>query len=163
MSVSGIGGGLSAALAAYSAAGSGGSPEAVAGGGGGAGVELLKQAIFRARFCELVAEVGRQVRNGDDYFIVGLLSLADALMDQPREVILPEMSLSDEMLGVLNGGEQQTLLYGALQLACGVENGHWLYVEELARSNNIPQDVVAHAYREAVLTADKFILANNAG
>ena len=45
MSVSGIGGGLSAALAAYSAAGSGGSPEAVAGGGGGAGVELLKQAI----------------------------------------------------------------------------------------------------------------------
>lgn len=124
--------------------------------------ELLKQAIFRARFCELVAEVGRQVRNGDDYFIVGLLSLADALMDQPREVILPEMSLSDEMLGALFGNEQQTLLYSALQLVCGVENGHWLYVEELARSNNISQDVVAHAYREAVLTADKFILSNNA-
>lgn len=42
MSVSGIGGGLSAALSAYSGAGSGGSPEAVA---GGAGVEVLKQAI----------------------------------------------------------------------------------------------------------------------
>lgn len=42
MSVNGISGGLSAALAAYSAASSGGSPEAAA---GGAGVEVLKQAI----------------------------------------------------------------------------------------------------------------------
>lgn len=119
--------------------------------------ELLKQAIFRARFCELLAEMGKHLRNSDDFFIVGMLSLVDALLDQPKDEILAEMSLNDEIQSVLTRQGSGTLLSDALHIAENVENGHWFMVDELARAYSIPQEVVANAYREAVLMADSFM------
>lgn len=119
--------------------------------------ELLKQAVFRARFCELLADMGKHVRNGDDFFIVGMLSLVDALMDQPKENIIAEMSLNDEIQRVLTHECTGTLLCDTLHIAENIENGQWFMVEELSKAYNIPQDVVANAYREAVLMADSFL------
>ncbi len=119
--------------------------------------ELLKQAIFRARFCELLAEMGKHVRNSDDFFIVGMLSLVDALLDQPRDELIAGMSLNDEIQTVLMRQTSGTLLGDTLHIAESVENGRWFMVDELAKAYNIPQDVVANAYREAVLMSDSFM------
>lgn len=124
---------------------------------GGKPPELLKQAVFRARFCELLGEMGRSTNNSDDFFIVGMLSLVEALVDQPRDMIIAEMSLNDETKGVLMNTSTGTLLCDSLHIAEGVEGGHWFMVDELAQHYNISQDVVANAYREAILMADSFM------
>lgn len=119
--------------------------------------ELLKQALFRARFCELIAELGKQIRNCDDFFITGLLSLVDALLDMPRDQIITQMSLNEEMGKILLNESSGSLLCDTLHLAENVECGQWALVEKIARSYNISQEVVAHAYREAALMADNFV------
>lgn len=58
--------------------------------------ELLTTGLVRARFCELFAlEAGLDDPGG--YFTVGLLSILDALMDQPMEAVLKGMNLSSDM------------------------------------------------------------------
>jgi len=58
--------------------------------------ELLVTAMVRAKMCEIIAgNLGR--RFGGGYFIVGLLSLLDALLDRPLDAIVAEMPLSAEL------------------------------------------------------------------
>lgn len=67
---------------------------------GGQPRELLRMAMFRARFCELFAGVcGLTERSR--HFTVGLLSLFGALLDQPMEKLLVDLPLSAELKGAL--------------------------------------------------------------
>lgn len=55
---------------------------------------LLMTALVRARVCEKLSERPGEARDGR-YFSVGLLSVLDALTDQPMEQILGTMPLAD--------------------------------------------------------------------
>jgi c-di-GMP-related signal transduction protein len=69
-------------------------------GGTTAPVELSVMALTRARMCELLA-AGRANVAPDQMFMIGLLSLADALLDAPLEGILQELPLADEVTAAL--------------------------------------------------------------
>ena len=56
--------------------------------------------LTRARMCELLGS-GREDVGGDQLFTVGLLSVADALLDVPLETIVDELPLSDEVSAAL--------------------------------------------------------------
>ncbi len=49
--------------------------------------ELLVTALVRARMCQLLSGAERET-DGDDYFTVGLFSVADALVDAPMESVI---------------------------------------------------------------------------
>ncbi|QSA96212.1 EAL and HDOD domain-containing protein [Methylococcus sp. EFPC2] len=58
--------------------------------------ELLTTAMVRARFCELLAmELGRSPT--EPYYVAGLFSLLDAIMDAPMAPILERLNLSPEL------------------------------------------------------------------
>ncbi len=59
--------------------------------------EVMKMALTRARFCQLMAKEERLADEGM-YFTIGLLSLIDVLTDSPLEDALSEISLDEEML-----------------------------------------------------------------
>jgi EAL and modified HD-GYP domain-containing signal transduction protein len=69
-------------------------------GGTAAPVELSVMALTRARMCELLA-AGRANVAPDQMFMIGLLSLADALLDTPLDRILQELPLADEVQAAL--------------------------------------------------------------
>jgi c-di-GMP phosphodiesterase len=57
--------------------------------------ELILIAMFRARMCQLLAQaVGRQ--KPEEYFMIGLFSVLDALYDMPMDDLLTHLPLSDE-------------------------------------------------------------------
>ena len=58
--------------------------------------ELLNTALVRARTCENVAKT-RALANPALAFTVGLLSLLDALLDRPMEVLLQELPLTPQV------------------------------------------------------------------
>ncbi|HYB30155.1 MAG TPA: HDOD domain-containing protein [Solirubrobacteraceae bacterium] len=62
--------------------------------------ELSVVGLTRARMCELLGSDHRDVA-GDQLFTVGLLSVADALLDVPLETIVEELPLADEVSGAL--------------------------------------------------------------
>jgi len=65
--------------------------------------ELLVMAMIRARGCELLAqELGRSPV--ETYYVAGLFSLLDAIMDAPMAAILERLNLTEELnLALLSG------------------------------------------------------------
>ena len=63
-------------------------------GGTAAPRELSVMALTRARMCELLA-AGQPEVIPDEMFLIGLLSLADALLDTPLDRVLEELPLAD--------------------------------------------------------------------
>ena len=75
-------------------------------------VELMKQALLRGRFLELLAESGQDAGRKSDYFVLGMFSLLDALLGLPMERILQELCLPDlveEGLVDMNSSSAQLL------------------------------------------------------
>ncbi|RPH41333.1 MAG: HDOD domain-containing protein [Desulfobulbaceae bacterium] len=56
---------------------------------------LVKLAFIRARFCELLAENSRYQKMSAEIFLLGLLSLLDAMLDIQMRTVLAQLPLAD--------------------------------------------------------------------
>ncbi|MHC4872259.1 MAG: EAL and HDOD domain-containing protein [Planctomycetota bacterium] len=122
--------------------------------------ELLKQAIFRARYCELLATaVSRRLRT-DDFFLAGLLSMAEAMLDSPKEVIFEDMVLSDHLKQVLVDGFDDTLLGASLDIVKSIETGNWDVIDAMAEQYKIPFELISTTQKEAAVWAEDVIASN---
>jgi EAL and modified HD-GYP domain-containing signal transduction protein len=74
--------------------------------------ELTILALTRAKMCELLARACRMA-DSETYFLVGLFSVLDALMDLPIEQVLSTLRLSDAICAALMEG------YGPMGSALG--------------------------------------------
>jgi len=81
-------------------------------------VELGTTALVRARCCELLGKSMRFAKP-DSFFTVGLFSSLDAMMDQPLDVLLKELPLSEDSMSALL--EQKGIFGEALNCTLSME------------------------------------------
>jgi EAL and modified HD-GYP domain-containing signal transduction protein len=119
---------------------------AMIGAGKDKSTELVVSALIRARFCELM---GPKVPHGDsDLFLMGLLSVMDALLELPMAQVLERIPLDRETKAVLSGGASQ--LRPLYQLMLARESGEWQQAAELERQLHLNEADVAQAYWQAM-------------
>jgi EAL and modified HD-GYP domain-containing signal transduction protein len=108
--------------------------------------QLVALALLRGRMCELLGRPPDDEER-DRLFTVGLLSVADALLDAPMEEVLQELPLSDEIKGALlrHEGRRGRVLATVL----GYEEGHFP-----TAANGDPSEL-ADAYLIALRWADE--------
>jgi EAL and modified HD-GYP domain-containing signal transduction protein len=107
--------------------------------------DLVLSALVRARFGELLSA---RVPHGDsDLFLLGLLSLIDAMLEMPMEEVLEKLPLDHETKAVLLG--QPSQLRPVYQLMLARESGEWAASAELSRSLHLDNDDVAGFYWQA--------------
>ena len=107
--------------------------------------DLVLSALVRARFGELLSA---RVPHGDsDLFLLGLLSLIDAMLEMPMEEVLEKLPLDHETKAVLLG--QPSLLRPVYQLMLARESGEWVASADLSRSLHLDNDDVAGFYWQA--------------
>jgi c-di-GMP-related signal transduction protein len=107
--------------------------------------DLVLSALVRARFGELLSP---RVAHGDsDLFLLGLLSLIDAMLEMPMEEVLEKLPLDHETKAVLLG--QPSLLRPVYQLMLARESGEWVASAELSRGMHLDADDVAGFYWQA--------------
>lgn len=107
--------------------------------------DLVLAALVRGRFAELLAP---SVPHGEsDLFLMGLLSLIDAMLDMPMKDVLERISLDHATKDVLLG--QPSVLSPVFQLILCYEGGDWDAVGKLTRQLGLDADVVADHYWEA--------------
>jgi EAL and modified HD-GYP domain-containing signal transduction protein len=84
--------------------------------------QLVALALLRGRMCELLGR-GPTDEERDRLFTVGLLSVADALLDAPMDEVLESLPLSEEITGALlrHEGRRGRVLSTVL----GYEQGHF--------------------------------------
>jgi c-di-GMP-related signal transduction protein len=107
--------------------------------------DLVLAALVRGQFGELLAP---RVPHGEsDLFLLGLLSLIDAMLEIPMSAVLDKVPLDKETKAVLLG--QPSLLRPVFQLMLAHESGEWEAALQLAASLHLEPDEVAGLYWQA--------------
>jgi c-di-GMP-related signal transduction protein len=118
---------------------------AAVGAGQDSSSDLLLASLVRARFAELLAS---KVAHGDsDLFLMGLLSLIDAMLEMPMEKVLEMIPLDKETKAVLLG--QSSVLRPVHQLMLAHESGEWEAAAQVANSMHLDGEEMAGLYLQA--------------
>lgn len=115
-----------------------------AGSDGKIGGTLMLQVANRARLMELIAKKINQYQANfsEQAFMVGMLSLADVVMQKPLNEILKEIGLADEIEAAVL--KQEGLLGELLSLAIVIEQGDFESAElEIDKLGISPNDLLA--------------------
>lgn len=122
-------------------------------------VELVNMCMVRARFCELLAleeDAGRPL----DFFLTGMFSALDALVDRPLREALGEIGLQEEIERAIRG--DASALSRACRLALACEQGDLRLYQALTRGLAASETRVAELYSEALLWADETVIGDPA-
>jgi len=106
--------------------------------------EIVTIGAVRARMCELLGQA-LAVPNPERLFLVGLLSVLDALLDQPLAEIAPSLSLSPDLVDALVA--QKGRLGAILQGVIEYEKRNWRQAQAIL---NLREDIIQDAYRKSV-------------
>jgi EAL and modified HD-GYP domain-containing signal transduction protein len=107
--------------------------------------DLVLSALVRGRFCELLAP---KVPHGEsDLFLMGLLSLIDAMLETPMETVLEKIPVDASTKSVLLG--QPSVLRPVFQLMLAHESGEWEAAGALSEGLRLDADDVAACYWQA--------------
>lgn len=111
--------------------------------------ELLLSALVRARFAELLG--ARIEAKGADLFLLGLLSLMDAILEIPMSVVIEGLSLDEDSRKFLldHDGKLKPLF----ELIMAVEIGAWRSVVQSCRELGMQEDYAAESYSKAIAWA----------
>jgi c-di-GMP-related signal transduction protein len=108
--------------------------------------ELVLSALVRARFCELLSP---RIQHGEsDLFLLGLLSLMDAILEIPMVEVLEKVPIDQETKAILLGGASP--LRPLYQLMLAQESGDWERIVSLARPLKLTASDVAGIYWQAM-------------
>jgi c-di-GMP-related signal transduction protein len=108
--------------------------------------DLVLSAMVRARYCELL---GPKIPHGEsDLFLVGLLSLMDAILEIPMGVVLEGISLDRETRAVLLG--QKSQLDPIYRLMLSQEVADWPKLSELCAQMKLPETLLTECHWKAM-------------
>jgi len=126
--------------------------------------ELIRTALLRARFSELLAKWAGLGHRKADLFLVGLFSLLDAMLGRSLAEILDEMRLGGDIANALLGkARPDNSLAGVYALVRHYEDGHWTGLAEIASSLRVPFEIIPDLYLEAASWADQIFSEGRRG
>ncbi|HKM66879.1 MAG TPA: HDOD domain-containing protein [Candidatus Acidoferrum sp.] len=113
--------------------------------------ELIRTALTRAYFCEDFAAPAGFHDKSATMFLMGLLSVADALLDKPIEEVLRTLPIDPEVKSALCGGENRYRdLYEVL---LALERAQWPRLTTFTERLGCPEDNIPDSYQSAIQKA----------
>ncbi|MGM0502405.1 MAG: EAL and HDOD domain-containing protein [Bacillota bacterium] len=117
--------------------------------------EVIRTSLVRAKFAELVASNLGIREDMNKFFLMGLFSMIDVLMNRELEDLLAELPIANEIKeGLLGTGGRYTVVYN---LIIAYERGNWGEVQEFLDRPELNEEEVAGAYLRAVDWANEII------
>ena len=107
--------------------------------------EIMVSSLFRAKICEKFAHYKFE-NNHSEYFLIGLFSLIDALLERPLPTILQQLPFTEDIILTISGIDTYMTPY--LNLSIALNKGQWSKVETIADELEIPYDIVMQYYEE---------------
>jgi len=107
---------------------------------------LIAMSLERARFCELMAPLVGETPS--EQFMLGQLSLLDAILEIPMESIVKTLPLRPEAKAALLGGKGRVAM--PLSLIRGFESGAWASCAHTASELGIGEEKLSQLYMDSV-------------
>jgi c-di-GMP-related signal transduction protein len=109
--------------------------------------ELIRTALTRAYFCEEISGSAGMTPQKSDLFLMGLLSVTDAILDMPMQSVLSNLPLSSDLSTALNGGSNRFRdVYDTL---LSYERADWNKLSSFTAKIGATEDRVPHCYLAA--------------
>lgn len=117
--------------------------------------ELVRMPLVRARFCELLAETTDMEPVSGDMFLLGLLSLLDAMLNMPLPEVLAGLPVDEEIRNALNG--RPSRFRALFEVVLDYETGTWEQLEESCQNAGLDESVIPELYSQALAWADAIL------
>ena len=106
---------------------------------------LVLMGLARARFCELLSN---RLQADTDLFLMGLLSIMDAILEVTMDVLLEQVPVDHETKAAPLG--QNSSLRPLYQLKLAQESGEWTKPSALAKQLKLLDEEVASTWWQAL-------------
>jgi c-di-GMP-related signal transduction protein len=112
--------------------------------------DLVLSSLVRARFCELIAP--RVEHGNSDLFLMGMLSLIDAILAVPIGIVMEELCLDANVKAQLLAAKtgKRTPLSNIYELMVAREDGDWGQVTRLGKQLNLSLSSIAETSNQAM-------------
>ncbi|MDR0311938.1 MAG: HDOD domain-containing protein [Acidobacteriota bacterium] len=115
--------------------------------------ELIMMCLIRARFLELLAPNAGIADQSEDLFLMGTMSLMDAVMDMPMMAIVTQTNISTQIATPLLTREGK--FGNLLNLITCYEQSDWDQAQSLAAQYAISMEHISDIYIQAIEWAQK--------
>ncbi|MCS0653821.1 EAL and HDOD domain-containing protein [Cytobacillus firmus] len=117
--------------------------------------ETIRLSMRRAKMCEEIGrlQIGKSVSSS--YFMTGMFSLMDSLLNIPMKQILDELPLQDDICEALRG--ENNHLKVILDLAVAVEKAQWSRISEMCEKLNVDEKTIFKIYSEALAWSSQLL------
>lgn len=119
--------------------------------------ELLSLSLLRAHFMEAIATEANKISDTGSTFLVGMMSLMDAILDDDMASLLTKLPLSQEIKSTLLKKPSAFGIY--LDLAESMEKGDWDSIETISKSLGVTSQNIAELYQKSQIWSDTQIKA----
>ncbi|PHI36989.1 EAL domain-containing protein [Pseudoalteromonas sp. GCY] len=119
--------------------------------------ELLSLSLLRAHFMEAIATEANKISDTGSTFLVGMMSLMDAILDDDMASLLTKLPLSQEIKSTLLKKPSAFGIY--LDLAESLEKGDWDSIETISKSLGLTSQNIAELYQKSQIWSDTQIKA----
>jgi len=110
--------------------------------------ELTATALQRAKMCEMLGKALRD-RHAESYFLIGLLSVLDAIMDLPMVQVVESLSLTAEITEALIYRKGKLGL--ALSAVIATEGGDWDPILQLGIKPHVWRNIYFESVKSTTL------------
>tara|TARA_R110001583_G_scaffold100831_2_gene246970 strand:- start:11665 stop:12894 length:1230 start_codon:yes stop_codon:yes gene_type:complete len=104
--------------------------------------ELSRSLLARGRMCELLAE-SMNYPNTSNYFMVGMMSSINALLDMDMDTVLEQIPLNDEIKAAI--GKHEGSMGMVLEATLAYERGEWERLGEFEINDAIYESAYRHS------------------
>jgi c-di-GMP-related signal transduction protein len=113
--------------------------------------ELVRTALTRAYFCEEFSGPAGMREKSSSLFLMGLLSITDALLDKPIAEVLQSLPIAQEIKTALVGGENR--FRDIYDLLLALERAEWTQLSSHVERLGCPETTIPDSYRSALQKA----------
>ncbi|MBL4941218.1 MAG: HDOD domain-containing protein [Colwellia sp.] len=115
--------------------------------------ELIKLAMTRAKFCELVVHDMKSQLDDSIAFLIGLLSMIDAILDEELEVVLNKLPLASDIKDPLL--TRKGVMAAIIKLVEFIEHAQWDKTNVVMEKLKLDKEQAVQHYNEALAWADE--------
>jgi EAL and modified HD-GYP domain-containing signal transduction protein len=113
--------------------------------------ELIRTALTRAFFCEELAAAAGLREKGPSLFLMGLLSVTDALLDKSMHEVLKALPVIQEVKIALCG--ETNRFRDVFELVLALERAEWIRLSDIAARIGCDESKIPDSYLSALLRA----------
>lgn len=111
---------------------------------------LVSMSMLRSKSMEIVAASTGQANKSPEYSMLGLFSLLDALTACSFQQLFANLNISEEIMNILAGAEQNSKMAAVYRAMLCFERGDWQETSRIADAAGLSVDTIAEAYLESL-------------